>query len=106
MNTQMSREMSREMSEMYGKQNEVDISKFLSSIHIFHEVLCEEYPHAVQGHPHIELFDDGSGKVMNQRGLYIDGEYVQKPLFEFINLKELVAEADRLTKKYNIKWVD
>jgi len=97
--------MSKETSESVGRENNVSIASLFSSIHVFHEVMCDEYPGAVQDHPHIELHSDGSGSVMSRRTrTYSNKEkYPNGLLFTFRNLNELVAEADRLMKKHGVQ---
>lgn len=95
--TKPKRTLSREMSRMFSGMNKVDIDRLLSSIHVFHEVLDEEYG-GLPDHPYIHLHPDGSGGVYATRH--------EKCLFNFVNLESLVRKADELMNKYGIEWVD
>ena len=88
--------MSKELSKTYFDQNNVEMEKFLNSIHVFHEVIIEEYNMA--GHPYLKLQDDGSGCVWVPK--------FEQSIFEFRNLKELIQKADELILKYSIVWED
>jgi hypothetical protein len=97
--------MDRELSQQYAEKNDVPMASFLSSIAVFHEVICQEYPGSIQDHPHIELCDDGSGSVVSFRTwIHCGDKYPHGVLFTFRSLPELVSEADRLMEKYGIKW--
>jgi len=84
--------LSRQLSKEYANKNNVSIEKLLTSIFVFHE--CGEF--LISSHPHIELFDDGSGRVIEPR--------TNKELFQFHTLVELVDHADYLIKKHKIVW--
>lgn len=97
--------LTKEESIENAKSNKVPIEKLLTAIHVFHEVICDEYPGAVQDHPYIELYADGSGAVVSQRTLYYNPKkYPRGCLFTFYSLKSLVKEAKRLCKKHEIEW--
>ena len=120
-----------EFSQEMADKNKVEIKDLLDAIHVFHEVLQEEYSHVIQCHPYINLHSDGSGEVIAYRGTYVDynnktNEKDQRKyiiitennekfivphkrtegtiLFTFHSLVELVNEAKRLIKKYDIQW--
>ena len=76
--------MTKNSSDHYASINDVSIRDLLDGIHAFHE--CEKW--LGQGHAYIRLCSDGSGSVFLTRG---GGE-----IFQFDNLKELVAESKRL----------
>jgi len=90
--------MSREMAKKFAGQNDVSIYDLLSTIHIFHE------SGKWNGHPYIELNDDGSGRVVQSHRMkkYVDDDTI----FSFHNLHALVAEGKRLVKECDIKWED
>jgi hypothetical protein len=91
---QITKTMSKQLSKLYSGRSDVKIKKLLSSIHVFHEVIMEEYNMA--GHPYIKLQSDGSGCVWVPR--------FEQSIFQFRNLKELIKKADELIIKYNIVW--
>ena len=93
----MSTELFRSWSIDVAKQNDVSIEDLLNAIHIFHEVIYEEYP---QDHPSIELHADGSGCVINLRDQFYKN---LGPMYTFSSLKQLVDKSKELMKKYDIK---
>lgn len=91
--------LSKEAMKHYKKQNNVDIGWFLTSIHVFHEVISEEY--GMTGHPYIILHSDGSGRVVVP---VPKAPRFEKEIFNFTNLKDLVKKSKSLIKKYKIEF--
>ena len=96
--------LSKELSEKFAKDSDVSIQDLLTAIFVFHEVLNEEYPGCIQDHPFVELFSDGSGRVVSLRERHYKNKYEDGILFVFRNLKELVAKSKELIEKHNVVW--
>ena len=90
--------LSKEAMKYYKKQNNVDIGWFLTSIHVFHEVISEEY--GMTGHPYIILHSDGGGRVFVPAPV----PRFEKEIFNFTNLKDLVKKSKSLIKKHKITF--
>lgn len=77
----------------------------LCIIQLFHEVICEAFPGAVQDHPHMILFSDGGGHIVSTRTKrYNSDKYPDGVLFTFYGMDELVRKADELVAKYGKAW--
>ena len=82
--------INKQLSQEYAIKNEVSIEKLLTSIFVFHE------SGQCQGHPYLELYADGSGRVVEPRS--------NREIFSFQSLKDLVRYADDLIIKYKLVW--